>query len=261
MKYALEFLDLPRRSAKPRRAGITIARDWGFGVRQAEDVAESIGEYLDYFKIRQWAVWYEDRDLTRKKIQIYRAHDIKPFPGGIVFEVGYLRGQLAETYQALTELGFVAIEISDNMIEMTLDAKQRAVSQAAEAGLEVLFEYGKKYVTEAFDVAGAAAEMRALFAAGASMIILERSQLDVTLGQDCRGPERHRLVALAEAVGLEDLIFEAETLEHQIWLIRTFGPDVNLGPNIAPEHVAFKLEPARYGIGREEGYSLLTHLP
>ncbi|MBI4505754.1 MAG: phosphosulfolactate synthase [Chloroflexi bacterium] len=255
-----DFLRLPQRSRKPRSTGITIARDWGFGRRQAEDVCEALGELLDYIKIRHWALWYQDEDLNRAKIHLYRAHDIKPFPGGIVFEVGYLRGELAQTYRTLVDLGFPAIEISDNIVELTLGEKQRVVAQAIEAGLEVLFEYGKKYPAEAFDVADAATEIRGLLAAGAAKVILERSQLDVTLGPHCAGSERQRIIDLANAVGLASLIFEAETVEHQLWLIRTFGPEINFGPNIAPEHVAFRLEPARCGLGRDEGYSLLQRL-
>lgn len=255
-----DFLQLPQRSRKPRATGITIARDWGFGRRQAEDVAEALGPVIDYIKIRHWALWYQDEALNREKIRIYRAHDIRPFPGGIVFEIGCLRGQLAQVYRRLVDFGFPAIEISDNIIELTLDQKKRVVAQAVDAGLEVLFEYGKKYPSEAFDVAAATAEIRALLDAGASKVILERSQLDVTLGPHCNGPERQRIIDLANAVGLAKLIFEAETLEHQLWLMRTFGPEINFGPNIAPEHVAFTLEPARCGLGRVEGYSLVQRV-
>ncbi|MQA80330.1 MAG: hypothetical protein GEV10_17920 [Streptosporangiales bacterium] len=260
MKYGLEFLDLPRRGRKPRDKGITIVRDWGFGVGEATDVARAIGDYLDYVKLRQWAVWYTAADITREKNAIYRRHDIVPFPGGIVFEVAYHRGMLPQTLDGLRDLGFQAIEISDNIIDIALADKRQAVEGAIAAGLEVLFEYGKKYPTAAFDVDGAADEINAMLDAGASRVILERSQLDVTLGARCDGKEAGRLVRLVEKTGLDPLIFEAETTAHQMWLLETFGPDVNLGPNILPEQVGLKIEPARYGIGRDEGYTLFQQL-
>lgn len=260
MDHGLDFLGLPRRPGKPRSTGITIVRDWGWGMGEAADVADALGAYLDYVKIRQWAVWYLDKGVTRQKTAIYRRHHITPFPGGIVFEVGYQRGELARTYDALLELGFQAIEISDNIIELSLDDKRRCIGQAVDAGLEVLFEYGKKYAEEAFDVASAAREIQAVTDAGASRVILERSQLDVTLGPGADGAEQGRLVELVDKVGLNTIVFEAETLPHQMWLIRTFGADVNLGPNLTPEEIGLKLEPARYGIGRDEGYSLFEQL-
>ena len=48
-------------------------------------------------------------------------------------------------------------------------------------------------------------------------------------------------------------------LAHQAWFIRTFGPDVNLGPNIAPELIC-KLEPTRVALSRDTGYTFVTDL-
>jgi hypothetical protein len=53
---------------------------------------------------------------------------------------------------------------------------------------------------------------------------------------------------------------EAETLTHQVLLLRALGPEVNLGPNIAPFHVPAKLEPFRHGIGSEVDYSVFGHV-
>ena len=64
------------------------------------------------------------------------------------------------------------------------------------------------------------------------------------------------LVELAEKVGLEKLVFEAESNAHQVWLFKKFGADVNLGPNLDTPIIR-KLEAARRTPAREGGYTTL----
>jgi phosphosulfolactate synthase len=56
-----------------------------------------------------------------------------------------------------------------------------------------------------------------------------------TVGLFCaNGDVRAEVVeAVVEAVGIECAVFEAPRKDQQAWLIRRYGPDVNLG-NIAP---------------------------
>ena len=65
-----------------------------------------------------------------------------------------------------------------------------------------------------------------------------------------------RLVELVRRVGLEKIVFEAESTAHHVWLFNTFGPEVNLGPNIDLDLVV-KLEPTRRTLSREGGYGWL----
>ena len=58
---------------------------------------------------------------------------------------------------------------------------------------------------------------------------------------------RTELVAfIGEAVGVEDVVFEAPTKAAQAWFVKQFGPEVNLG-NIPPEEV-IPLETLRRGL-------------
>jgi phosphosulfolactate synthase len=51
---------------------------------------------------------------------------------------------------------------------------------------------------------------------------------------------------IAHAIEPERILFEAPQKDQQVWFVRRFGPDVNLG-NIAPEDV-LSLETIRLGL-------------
>jgi len=260
MTGSLNFLNIPHRGQKPRQVGLTLVRDPGLSARQLEEMLDTFGEFVDYAKIKQFELFYMGAELTRSKVALYRHHSVTPFCGGTVIEAAIIRDKVAQTLSALHEIGFRAIELSDNIVELTLAEKIALVRQAVAAGFEVLFEYGKKYDQDPIDVASASDEIQTLMQAGASRIILERSQLDATLGPDGKSATAGRLEELAARVGMRSVIFEAETPNHQLWLLHTFGPEVNLGPNISLEYVVSNLEPARCGLGRAEGYTFFEKL-
>ena len=260
MKGSLPFLNVPQRTQKPRKVGITLVRDPGFSAAQLEEMLKTFGDFVDYAKIKQFELFYMAPEVTRAKVALYRKYSISPFCGGTVVEAAMIRGKVAETLTTLREIGFQSIELSDNIVEMTLKEKLALTQQAAKVGFEILFEYGKKYDSEPIDVNAAAGEIRTLLEAGVSRIILERSQLDSTLGENGKLPTAGRLRELADRVGLEHVIFEAETPAHIMWLLHEFGPDANLGPNLAMEYIVGNLEPARCGLGRAEGYTFFERL-
>lgn len=81
------------------------------------------------------------------------------------------------------------------------------------------------------------------------------------LGQNGEKPQVQLLLDLIKRVGLEKIVFEAESVAHQVWLFKTFGPDVNMGPNIDMDLV-IKFEPTRRTLSREGGYGyLIERLP
>lgn len=260
MSGSLDFLNVPQRTQKPRRVGITMVRDQGFSAAQLEQLLITFSDFVDYAKIKQFELFYMSPELTRAKVALYRKHAVSPFCGGTVLEAAMIRGKVPETLASLWDIGFQSIEVSDNIVEMTLKEKIDLTQRAAKIGFEVLFEYGKKYDSDPINVAHAAGEIGSLLQAGASRIILERSQLDSTIGNDGKAPTAGRLRELVDRVGMEHIIFEAETPSHIMWLLHEFGPDASLGPNIAMEYVVSNLEPARCGLGRAEGYSFFERL-
>lgn len=257
---ALHFVEIPEHSRKPRRAGLTLARDLGLGYDLAASWIEAVGQFIDFVKVRHLFVLLmcdEETDFTRRKIELYRRHDIDVNPGGIVFEMAVLSNAVARTFSTLAHLGFTAVELSENMIPLSLDDKIRYIRQARQAGLKVLFEVGEKYPSEIFDVERTAADIHAMLDTGCDLVILEKSQLDLCLGLRAENPQAGKLVELVARVGLERIVFEAEATAHQAWLFRQFGPEVNIGPNIDIDLVC-KLEATRRTLSREGGYGFLA---
>lgn len=258
---ALNFLEVPTRSVKPRTKGLTIARDHNIGYNAAVDMVESVGYAVDYIKIRHITVCnapLDPNDLTIRKIKLYRENDIEVFPGGIVFENAYVQGKVKETFETLVKMGFSAVEISENIIDFPMEEKIKCIKLAKEAGLKVLFEVGDKYPVGPLDYEYCANECHQLIDAGADLIIVEKSLLETSLGHHGEHPDAYRITELINRVGLEYLTFEAEAKPHQGWLFNTFGPDVNVGPNLHPDSIAM-LDATRLTWSREGGYTWLIN--
>lgn len=257
---ALHFLDIPTRSEKPRSRGLTLARDYGISFREAEDWMESAGAFIDYVKMRHLfsLLMSEDEDdLTRRKIKLYREHDVHVNPGGIVFEIAFVQNQVPRTFETLARLGFSAVECSENIVPMDIEDKIEGIRVAKRNGLKVMFEIGEKYPEGPLDVELVARDISTMLDNDCDLIIVERSLIEQSLGERGESHEAARLEQLVDRVGLDPLVWEAEAVPHQAWLIRTFGAEVNLGPNLEPNHIN-KLEATRRTLSREGGYTWLA---
>jgi phosphosulfolactate synthase len=257
---AFNFINIPERSKKPRTVGLTLARDLGYGYVETESWLEAVGDIIDYVKIRHLFVLLmtEDKnDLVRRKIDLYKRNQVEVNPGGIVFEMAVLSKSVPQTFKKLAELGFTAVEISENIVPLTLQDSLDYIKMAKDCGLKVLFEVGDKYPSNIFNVDVAADDINSMVAHGCDLCILEKSQIELCLGEKADNPNAERLKQLVERVGLEKIVFEAEASPHQVWLFKTFGPDVNLGPNLDKDVIA-KLEPTRRTLSREGGYGYLS---
>ena len=256
---AMSFLDLPERPSKPRRVGVTIIRDEGMTLGQVTDVVTTHGRLFDYVKIKQWQLWYMPTELVAEKVRVYQAADVRALPGGTVFEVAYLQGKLDTALNEAQQIGFQAIELSENFIELSMDEWERVIGGACAYGLEVLFEYGPKYLAALPSVGDVVTAVHGLLSSGASRVILERSVLDLIFAQSIEEASAY-LKAVASSLPPGSLVFEAEEFVHQVRLLKELGADVNLGPNLSAWDVVNRLEPARCGLGRAEGYSIIRSL-
>ncbi|MGK7928733.1 MAG: phosphosulfolactate synthase [Spirulina sp.] len=88
----LDFLELPQRSQKPRKTGITHVIDRGIGMRQARDLLETSGDLIDFLKLG-WGIGYLTENLT-DKIKLYQEFGLTVYFGGTLFEVSLLQNKL-----------------------------------------------------------------------------------------------------------------------------------------------------------------------
>jgi len=255
-KYAMDFIELMERSPKPRQSGLTLVRDPGMGTLQTRAFLESAAEYVDYIKFRNVTPRLFSEELIKDKIKLNQEFNVKVFTGGIYFEIAYLQGVIDQAFEYAAEMGFDAAEISDNLVPITMEQKIDFVKRCGSKGLEVFFEWGKKYPEKPLVVEEAAEEIMSLIDAGVSRVIVEESEIDQLLGKKCEKKEAERLFQLFDKVGIDKLVLEISTQEQEVWLLQNFGRDINLGPNIAPDEVVW-LEAMRRGLGRKVNYSAL----
>ena len=91
---------------------------------------------------------------------------------------------------------------------------------------------------------------------GCDLLIVEKALIEMCLGEKGEKAEAEVLIELTEKVGLEKLVYEAESNAHQVWLFKKFGADVNLGPNLDIPIIC-KLEATRRTLSREGGDTTL----
>lgn len=225
------FLDLPARTAKPRRTGITHVLDAGIPLGEAADLLDMCGMYVDVWKLG-WGVAYLDPNLDAK-LELLAAHRVLASPGGTLLEIAWSQGRSAEFLGWARACGFPCVEVSAGTVPMDAAAQAGLIAEAAEHFI-VLAEVGTKdpAVRLAPDE-WAAAVIRGL-KAGATWVIAE-GRASGTVGiYSASGAVREDVVeAMVGAAGTDSVVFEAPREEQQAWFVRRFGPDVNLA-NIRP---------------------------
>ena len=135
------FLDLPARTAKPRRTGITHVLDRGIPLAQAADLLDLNGSYVDVWKFG-WGISYLDPQLTAK-LDLLARHRVLASPGGTLLEIAWAQGRELEFLDWACDCGFPCVEVSAGTVRMEEAAKRDLITAAAERFI-VLAEVGSK---------------------------------------------------------------------------------------------------------------------
>jgi phosphosulfolactate synthase len=227
---------------EPRVGGLTHVIDKGLGPRGWEDVLETSGDYIDIVKLG-WGTAYVTPNLKRK-LEVLREKPV--VIGGTFFEVVYAKDRLDEYKTWLRELGLTYVEISDGTVEIPRERKLELIAEFAR-DFTVLSEVGSKDSSVEYSTEQWVQWLQEELEAGAWKVITEAREGGTAGIFDSSGGMRTDLIAeIALAVGPENVVFEAPTKAAQVWFIKEFGPEVNLG-NIPPEEV-IPLETLRRGL-------------
>jgi phosphosulfolactate synthase len=226
----------------PRPGGLTHVIDKGLGPRGWEDVLETSGDYIDIVKLG-WGTAYVTPNL-RAKLDVLRGKPI--VIGGTFFEAVVVQDKLEDYKSWLQGLGLLYVEISDGVIDLPRERKLELVEDFAR-DFTVLSEVGSKDSEVEFTAEEWTQWLREELDAGAWKVITEAREGASSGIFTGKGEMRTELVGeIADAVPLEDVIFEAPTKAAQAWFIKQLGPAVNLG-NIPPDEV-IPLETLRRGL-------------
>jgi phosphosulfolactate synthase len=225
-----------------RNGGLTHVIDKGLGPRGWEDVLATSGSHIDIVKLG-WGTAYVTDNL-RQKLDVLRGKPV--VLGGTFFEVVYARGRLEEYKRWLSDLGLTHVEISDGTIEIPRERKLGLIAEFSRE-FTVLSEVGSKDSSVEYSAEEWAQWLREELDAGAWKVITEAREGGTAGIFDAGGGMRTELIGeIADAVGIDDIVFEAPTKAAQAWFVKQFGPEVNLG-NIPPDEV-IPLETLRLGL-------------
>jgi phosphosulfolactate synthase len=225
-----------------RNGGLTHVIDKGLGPRGWEDVLATSGSHIDIVKLG-WGTAYVTDNL-RQKLDVLRGKPV--VLGGTFFEVVYARGRLEEYKRWLSDLGLTHVEISDGTIEIPRERKLGLIAEFSRE-FTVLSEVGSKDASVEYSAEEWTQWLREELDAGAWKVITEAREGGTAGIFDAGGGMRTELIGeIADAVGIDDIVFEAPTKAAQAWFVKQFGPEVNLG-NIPPDEV-IPLETLRLGL-------------
>jgi phosphosulfolactate synthase len=240
----LDLLDLPQRSAKPRQEGITHVLDRGLSVADVDGLVEVAGEFIDLVKLG-WGTAVATGNLA-PKLERYRRHGLPVVLGGTLTELAIAQDRLDRFVAWLHELELEHIEISDGTITLPHDHKLELIQRLSNEFV-VLSEVGSKDDTRIMAPYRWVELIQAELAAGAWKVIAEaRESGNVGIFRH-DGEVRMGLIdEIVHAIEPDQILFEAPRKDQQVWFVRRFGANVNLG-NIPPEDV-LSLETIRLGL-------------
>ena len=238
------FLDLPARSQKPRDQGITHVLDRGLAVAEIDGLVEVAGDFVDFVKLG-WGTAVATRNL-HAKLDRYRAHGIPIVLGGTLTELAIAQRRLDGLVDWLHELGLGHVEVSDGSITLDHAEKLRIIDRLAREFI-VFSEVGSKDNAKIMAPYRWVEQIQTELKAGAWKVIAEARETGTAGIARPDGEVRMGLVdEIAHEVDPRKLVFEAPQKDQQVWFLRRFGPEVNLG-NIPPGDV-LSLETLRLGL-------------
>jgi phosphosulfolactate synthase len=240
-----DLLDLPDRSAKPRSEGITHVIDRGLSLSDVEGLVEVAGDSVDIVKLG-WGTSLVSGNLERK-LERYRELGVPAMFGGTLTEAAIAQNRLDRLIEWVRELGLQYFEVSDGTIALGQERKLELIRQLSEE-FTVLSEVGSKDDTGAITPPyGWVEQMLAELDAGAWKVIAEGRESGTAGIFRPTGEVREGLIAeIVRDVPPARILFDAPRKDQQVWFIRRFGANVNLG-NIAPVDV-LSLETLRLGL-------------
>jgi len=230
--FAFDKIPIPDRQDKPRAVGLTMMIDWGLPLGLQRDCLDCQGLYVDEAKIAAGIPRVMPVSLLHKKIAAYATHDIPCFPGGLFTELAIAQGNYERFLDEAKQTGFGAIEVSDNLLQLSPAEKKKKIRLAVEEfDLKVMGEVGRKEGGLSGDEL--IADVENCLEAGASLVLLEAHEL-------FHGNIRQDVIeSLVARLPMERLMFELPVVvlpdvtrdyKHRIcaWLVKRFGTEVNL---------------------------------
>jgi phosphosulfolactate synthase len=218
--------------------------DRGLSIAEVDGLLEVAGEIVDIVKLG-WGTALVSANL-KPKLERYAAHGMPVVLGGTLTELAIRQGRVDGLVAWLRELGLRHVEVSDGTIALEPAVKRELIERLA-SEFTVLAEVGSKDADFIMAPYVWVEQIERDLQAGAWKVIAEARESGTAGIYRADGEVRTGLIdEIAHAVDTRSLIFEAPLREQQVWLLRRFGTECNLG-NIAADDV-LSLETLRLGL-------------
>ncbi|MEA2313882.1 MAG: phosphosulfolactate synthase [Solirubrobacteraceae bacterium] len=218
--------------------------DRGLSLAEVGGLLEVAGDVVDLVKLG-WGTALVTENL-KPKLALYAERGIPVVLGGTLTEIAIRQGRLDGLVTWLHELGLRHVELSDGTIALEHEVKRELIERLS-GEFTVLAEVGSKDTDFIMAPYVWVEQIESDLKAGAWKVIAEARESGTAGIYRATGEVRTGLIdEIAHAVDPERLIFEAPRREQQVWLLKRFGSDCNLG-NIAPDDV-LSLETLRLGL-------------
>jgi phosphosulfolactate synthase len=232
------------RKRKPRKSGLTQVLDKGMSIAEIESMCEVSADYVDIVKFG-WATSMVVQNLDAK-LEAFRSNNIDVCCGGSLFELAVVKKQVPEYIAFLKDHGFEHVEVSDGVIEISRSEKLKYIERLSRH-FTVFSEVGRKDRTSVVAPARWVKDIKEELAAGSWKVICEGRESGTVGIYQGTGEVKAGLIQEIEAqINPARVMFEAPQKHQQVWLVKHFGPNVNLG-NVPPRDV-ISVETIRQGL-------------
>ena len=221
-----------------------MVMDKGLSSQEAENLIESSGPYIDIVKLG-FGTSFVTPNL-KKKLEVYRKHNMPVYFGGTLFEAFLIRNQFDDYVNICEEFGVSYMEVSDGSITIPHTEKCGYIEKLCKHGV-VLSEVGSKDAAHIIPPYKWIELMRAELEAGSTYVIAEAREAGNVGIYRGTGEVREGLVQeILTQIPEEKILWEAPQKAQQLYFLELIGCNVNLG-NIAPSEV-IALEAMRIGL-------------
>lgn len=251
MNFDIEHI--PERTSGERDYGLTMMMDKGLSLKEAEHFIESSAPYTDLVKFG-FGTALITRDL-KEKVKVYQSAGLKPYFGGTLFEMFYVRGEFDAFRRFVDESGLHNVEVSDGTIRMDHKEKLECIATLAK-DFQVLSEIGSKVEGVELSNEVWVSQMKSELETGSWKVIAEARECGTIGIYDSEGKANRELIdAIMKEISVDDVLWEAPIKSQQTMFIKMLGANVNLG-NIAPFEVV-SLEALRCGMRGDTFFDVL----
>ena len=218
--------------------------DKGLSLRQVEDFIESSADCTDFVKLGFGTSIITNQ--LKEELKLYKQANIRPYFGGTLFEAFIVRNMFDDYLKYIDTFEIDLAEVSDGSMMIPHKKKLEYIQKLSQR-VTVLSEVGSKIKGVHIPPSAWVDMMKTELETGAFKVIAEARESGTIGIYNSDGTVNEALICtISDNLDPASIIWEAPNSKQQVWFIKLFGPNVNLG-NIAPDTV-FALECLRLGL-------------